>query len=297
MPHKVKSIVLIVLCALCWGPSFFFFKIALAEIPPLTVVLLRVGIGWAFMYGVCLAMKQTDFDWKNRWRHYLVLGITLNALPWYLICLGEVYISTSLAGILNSFALIFTAILSHYFGPCDPFTKNKLLGVGLGILGLGIIYLPMVFHERIESSFGVLFMILCCLCYGIGNVYVKSHLQKKIPGNIMLTGQLTVATLIMIPLSVFVDRPFTLPFPSMQVIWSAIWLGVIGTAAGFLIFYEAIKSAGATYASLSTLLIPLPAIFLGSIFLHEVLTWNIYLGTFVILAGVLAVNPIFERKI
>jgi drug/metabolite transporter (DMT)-like permease len=297
MPHKLKSIILIVLCGLCWGPSFFFFKIALAELPALTVVLLRIGIGWVFMYGVCLALKQTDFDWKNQWRHYLVLGITMNVLPWYLICLGETYISTSLAGILNSLVLIITAILSHYFGPCDPFTKNKLLGVSLGVFGLGIIYLPMVFHERIESSLGVLLMILCCLCYAIGNVYAKSHLQKKISGNILLTGQLAVATLIMIPLSLFVDRPFTLPFPSMQVIWSAIWLGIIGTAVGFLIFYEAIKSAGATYASLSVLLIPLPAIFLGGVFLHEVLTWNIYLGTAVILAGVLSVNPIFERKI
>lgn len=297
MPHKAKSILLIVLCALCWGPAFLFIKVAVEEIPPLTFVLLRVITALAIMYGVCLSTKQTNFDWKNRWRYYLILGTTLNAFPWFLLSFSEVYIPSSLAGILSSLALIFTAILSHYFGTCDPFTKNKLIGIALGIFGMGIIYLPIVFHERIQNSLGALLLIFSCLSVAIGTVYVKSHLQKNIPANTLLAGQLTVATLIMIPFSLFIDRPFTLPFPSMLAILGVLWVGVIGTAVGFFFYYKAIQIAGPTYASLSMLLVPIPAMFFGSYFLHEVLTWNLYLGTFFILIGVLAVNPMFDKKI
>jgi len=294
-PLKAKSLFLIFLCALCWGPSYLFIKVAIQDIPPLTLVLTRVVIAWVILYTICLIQKRTSFDWKNQWRHFAVLGISLNVLPFFLISFGELYISSSLAGFLNSFTLIFTAILSHFFGSHDPFTKNKLFGVILGIFGLGVIYLPLVFQEGVKNNVGALLIILACLSYATGTVYARSHLQKKIPGIVVLTAQLGIAALVLIPLSLFIDRPFTLAFPSYPALGGAIGLGVIGTAIGFLFYYKVIQLAGATYASFSVLLVPMLAMFLGAVFLGEVLTWNLYAGTLLILMGVLAVNPVFNK--
>lgn len=291
---KTKSLMIIFLCALCWGPSYLFIKIAVPEIPPITLVLIRVAIGFIFLYAVCRIQKKNIMDWKHLWMHFAVMGITLNALPFTLVSFGELYISSSLTGVLNSSTLIFTAIFAHFFGFHDPLTKNKILGISVGILGLMIIYLPMVFQESVKNIIGALLVIIACLSYGTGTVYARTHLQK-VPGIIALTIQLLIATIVLIPLSLFVEHPFNLPLPSYGAILGALALGVIGTAVGFYLFYKAIYIAGSTYASLTVLIVPVLAIILGTIFLHEHLTWNVYLGSILILIGVFAINPILKK--
>jgi drug/metabolite transporter (DMT)-like permease len=293
---KAKCLILLVICTLCWGGSYFFIKIAVSEIPPLTLACLRAIVACVVLFGVCLMQRQVFFDWKRLWRNYVILGVTLNALPWLLVNLSELYISSSLAGILSSLILIFTAILSHYFGTHDPFTKNKLLGVVFGIVGFATIYLPMILKEGVGNGIGILFMILSCLVFGIGTVYARTHLQKNVSVNATLTAQLGMAAILLLPVALFIDGPSAILIHSYQALGSVICLGVIVTALGFLLFYKLIQLAGATYASFATLLIPLPAMFLGVYFLNEVLAWNIYIGTFLILTGVLFVNPAFNNK-
>jgi drug/metabolite transporter (DMT)-like permease len=290
MNLKTQSLLLIFLCSLCWGPSYLFIKIALPDIPPLTLVLLRVGIAAAILLFVCLIQRQKLLLWTHAWKHFLIMGLTLNAFPFLLISYGEVFIPSSLAGILNSFTLICTAVIAHFFGKHDPITKNKMFGIISGIVGLCFIYLPLLFHERIDNFFGALLCLCACISYGIGTVYVRSHLHE-VPSIIALTFQLIFATIFLLPFSLIIDQPFHLPVPPYQAIIGAFGLALIGTVAGYLMFYKAIKLAGATYASLSVLLIPIFAIILGVIFLHEQLTWNIYVGTLCILIGVIGVNP------
>jgi drug/metabolite transporter (DMT)-like permease len=293
---KAKSLSLIFLCALCWGPSYLFIKLGITDIPPLTLVFLRLAIASAILYVLCRIQKLPIFEWKYPWRQFVFLGVMLNALPFFLISFGELYITSSLAGILNSLTLIFTAIFSHFFGSQERLTKNKIFGIILGLAGLGVIYLPLVLQEGVRSNIGALLVILACLFYGIGTVYARARLKKNIPSLIVLTAQLGVATLILIPFSLLIDHPFALPFPSYQAIIGALGLGVIGTAAGFFFYYKAIQFAGATYASFSVLMVPILAMGFGSFFLDENLTWNLYIGTLLILVGVVAVNPVFNKE-
>jgi len=103
MSHKLKGLLYISLCALCWGPSYLFIKLAIFDIPPLTLVLFRVAIACLILLCVCQIQKHKFFSCaRGNWKHFAVMGITLNALPFFLISYGEVYISSSLAGILNS---------------------------------------------------------------------------------------------------------------------------------------------------------------------------------------------------
>ena len=295
MRMKAKSLFLIALSALCWGPSYLFIKLGLVDIPPFTLVFFRVAIAALVLYAACRWQKLKLLRWKNQWRHFLALGIAMNALPFFLISFAELSITSSLAGILNSFTLIFTAILSHFFGSREPLTKNKIFGILLGIAGLGVIYLPRVLEEGIRANFGPLLMILACLSYGVGTVYARVHLQKNIPILVLLTGQLAAAALLLIPFSLAVDRPFSLPAPHYPAILGTLGLALIGSVSGYFFYFKAIHIAGATYASFSVLIVPILAMVLGAIFLHEQLTWNLYLGTFLILIGVLAVNPVFNK--
>lgn len=293
---KFASFCLIFLCALCWGPSYLFIKIALPEIPPITLVFLRVGIGAMILYALCLIQKSTLFQWRQNWKQYLILGIALNALPFYLISYGELYISSSLAGILNSLTLIFTSVLAHFFGTKrDPLTKNRLFGIVAGLAGLCVIYLPLILKENVPTGLGGVFIILACLSYSTGTVYAKNHLRQG-SGITLLTAQLSVAALILLPCSLFIDHSYALAVPSWQPVLGAVGLGIIGTAGGFFFYYKAIQKAGITYAAFATLFVPPFAMLLGALILQEQLTWNLYVGTCLILAGVLVVNPLFNQK-
>ena len=291
-----QGLILLLLCGLTWGPAYLFIKIAVAEIPPPTLVFLRVAIACLILYLICIAQRKRTFDWKHRWKQYTILGITLNAIPFYLVSFGELYISSSLAGILYSFTLIFTALLGHFFGKHDPLTKNKVLGISIGIAGLAIIYLPIVFRESIKNGIGAFMVILACLSSSIGTVYARKHLQN-ISGLTLLTAQLAVASLILFPLALLIDRPFSLPFPSMPPLIGVLGLAVICTVAAYLLYYKTIQRCGSTYATFSALLLPVFAMILGFFILHEKLTWNLWVGTPLILIGILAVNPIFNKKI
>ena len=290
---KAESLWLIFLCALCWGPSYLFIKLAVFEIPPFTLVLCRVAIGALLLYGLC-KLQGHKIPMKTYWKQFALLGILLNALPFLLITFGELYITSALTGVLNSLSLISTAILSHFFGTHDPLTKNKIGGITAGIIGLLIIYIPILLQQQVGNTIGSILIILATLSYGSGIVYAKTHLLK-VSGTVALTGQLFIASLLIVPFSLFIEQPWLLPLPSITAMGGALGLGVIGTAAGFYVFYKAIQLAGATYATLSVLLIPIIAMILGAVFLHEPLTWNLYLGTFFILAGVLAINPVFTK--
>ncbi len=288
--HKLKTFSLLFLSSLCWGPSFLFIKFALPSFPPFTLVFWRVVIGFFFIYLYCKILRHKIAPWLHYWKECAILGITLNVLPFYLISFGEEYISSSLTSILNCFTLIFTAIIAHYFGAHEPITKKRALGIFSGIMGLVILYLPLVLHEGMKSVFGAILVVIATLCYGIGNVYAKFHLQR-VPATVALTLQLLISAIILLPLSLFIDHSYALPFPSTQSILGVLGLGILGTFIAYYLYYQAMKCGGATFASLSVLLIPIFATILGAVVLHEEITWNLYLGAFFILAGILGVKP------
>ena len=289
----MKKLAFLLLTATCWGPSYFFIKIGVEEIPPFTLVFLRVAIAALILHVYCRLKRLEKFHWKQHWKHYLILGLTLNVLPFCMISYGEMYISSSLTGIINSMTLIFTTILAYFFGFQETFSKQKMMGMISGIVGLMVIYLPLIFQGSKSRGVGVLMMLLACLCYGIGTVYVRSHLQK-IKGVTVLTAQLSVAMVILLPLIFLFDLK-NLSIPSFQGFFSVTWLGIIATALGFFFYYKVIELAGSTYASFISLLVPVFSMILGVIVLHEKLEWNHYLGAFFILTGVFVMN--FAKKI
>ncbi|MBS0615853.1 MAG: DMT family transporter [Verrucomicrobia bacterium] len=291
---KIKHYILMVLCGLCWGPSYMFIKIAVETIPPLTLVLLRVGISTIILYGICRLQNMQISKYRQHWKHFVVLGITLNALPFCLISFAELYISSSLGGILNGLTLIFTAIFAHYFGTHERLNRKKILGIFSGLIGLVLIYLPFLFDQVKTNELGILLMVLAMVSYATGTVYARAHLTKM-PGLVALTSQLIVSTLCVLPLSLFIDHPFSLPFPPLQAWVGALGLALIGTVIGFYIFYKTIQVAGATLAAFATLLIPIVSMLLGVIILHEQLTWNLYVGTALIIAGAWAVNQAIKK--
>lgn len=288
--ETLRNYSLLVLLALFWGPSFFFIKIAVEDIPPATLVALRVGTGTVLLWIIAAISGKKPWRFVHMWKHFLVVGITASALPFFLITYGELYIPSSLAAITNASVPIFTALLAHYFIPTEPLGISKSIGILLGFIGICAIFLPSVLEHSHANELGVLLIVLASISYGVGMVYTRKYLNN-VPTLIAPCWQTLVAFLCLVPFSLIFDRPFSLPMPSQ-----AAWMGIgglilFGTVLAFVLYFEIAKIAGASFLSLVTLLFPLVGIILGVWLLGESLSWNAYVGCVLILLGLAVANP------
>lgn len=289
-----RNFMWLLLLAVLWGPSFLFIKVAVQEIPPITLANLRVGIAALILYVILRAKGRKLPRSREMWRHFITAGFFANALPFALFSWGEIYVDSALASILNGTTPLFTIIFAHFFIPEDRINPPKLLGTLIGFVGLVLLVGPS-FLQGAESTFwGLLAIIGAAVCYGISIVYIKIHMAT-LPPFVAPTGQLLTATLILLPLSIFIENPFVMPLPSWQATSSLLALAVFGTAIAFIVYYHIVDSSSATHLSMITYLVPIFGIFLGVVFLNEKIGWTAYIGCLFILMGVMVANGVLKR--
>lgn len=293
---KWKNILLLITLAALWGPSFLFIKVAVEEIPPLTLVLGRVSIGAAFLLLVLLLQRRRLPADRRLWGHLAIIALLHNAIPWVLLSWGEQYIDSALASILNGTTPLFTIVLAHFLAEGDRITSSKLLGVLFGFAGLFLLILPSLGGGVQASTWGLIAVTVAAALYGVAIIYSRQHL-RGLPPLVAPASQLLLATLYMIPLAVIIDRPWTLPAPSTAALGSLVALGIMGTGLAFIVYYRLIESADSTYVSMVTYVIPVFGVILGVLVLNEQLTWYALAGFALILLGVMVVNGLFANHL
>lgn len=292
---KLKSLGLLILLALLWGPSFLFIKVAVAEIPPITMVVGRVGIGAIVLYAMLRGQNGRLPHDRQTWKHLAIVALIHNAIPFVLFGYGEQHIDSALAAIMNGTTPIFTIILAHFFTDTDKLSSRKIFGVLIGFAGLIILSLPSLSDGLWATTWGVLAIAAAAMLYGVAIVYVRNNL-RGLPKLVAPTGQMILATLYLVPFSLLVERPFQLPMPSFASLGSVLFLGVMGTAFAFIVYYQLQEAADPSYVSMVTYLIPIVGVVLGVFVLKEMLTWHAYAGCGLILFSVMIINNVFKRR-
>jgi drug/metabolite transporter (DMT)-like permease len=291
-----KNMALLILLAALWGPSFLFIKVAVEDIPPLTLVLGRVAVGAAFLFAALSLRGGRLPAERTLWRRLAVLAFLHNALPWVLFSWGEQYIDSALASILNGTTPLFTIILAHFFVAGDRMTASKVLGVLLGFAGLSLLILPSLAGGVQASTWGIVAVTIASASYGVAIIYSRNHL-RGLPKLVAPTTQLILATLYMLPIALIVDRPWTLPPPPPAAWLSLLALGVLGSGLAFIVYYRLLESANPTYISMVTYVIPIFGVILGVLVLNEQLTWLTLAGFALILLGVMVVNGLLANRL
>jgi drug/metabolite transporter (DMT)-like permease len=282
--------------AALWGPSFIFIKIAGEDIPPLTLVLGRVGVAAIVLYVMLRWQGRNLPKFGPIWKHFAFLALVHNALPFALFNWGELHIDSALAAILNGTTPLFTILFAHFLIAEERITPAKIGGMLVGFGGLVMLIAPSLFDGVHATTLGLLAITIACVSYGIAIVYARLHL-RGLPPLVAPTAQLLLASLYMLPLSLLLDQPFRLPLPSLAAIASVLALGVLGTAAAFVIYYMLIENTSATYVSTVTYIVPIFGVALGVLALGEQLQWNAYVGCALILVGVMIVNDVFREML
>ncbi|MBE7550164.1 MAG: EamA family transporter [Anaerolineales bacterium] len=293
---KWKNFLLLLVLAALWGPSFLFIKVAVAEIPPLTIVLGRVGIGGLLLYAILRLQGRNLPPLGRVWLHFAFAAIVQNAIPFLLFGWGEQYIDSALAAILNGTTPLFTLLLAHMFTSDDRLTPTKTLGTFIGFSGLALLIGPSLLGGVKATTWGLIAVAVASLCYGIAIVYGRRNL-RGLPPMVAPTAQLLLATLFMLPLSLVLEQPFNLPAPSWPALGSLLALGAFGTGLAFVVYYRIMEQTSATYVSMVTYLVPIFGVILGVVILNEQLGWNAYLGCALILLGVMIVNGVFRLAV
>lgn len=287
---KTNSLFAILLLGIIWSPSFLFIKIAVAEIPPLSLVALRLIIAASFLFIFLKFAKIKLPPFGKVWGHLFVMSCISMAIPFSLFSIAEQHITSAAAGMMNGIVPIFTALLAHFFIPEERFTLNRFVGISLGFCGLMLLLLPGIkTHGPNNETFGLILVGIASMCYGIGTVYARKNL-KNLPSMVPPTLQLIIAAFLTSIASICFEHPWTIAPPSFRALGAVIALALLGTSFAFVLYFHIIKIGGATNVAMSTYLLPLLATFLGAVFLNEILSWQAYIAGMLILLGMMIVN-------
>ena len=281
---------LLVLLSLLWGASFLFVGIAVQELPVLTIIALRVSLAALVLGGIVLMRhNQLPRDWAV-WQAFLGMGLLNNVIPFGLIVFGQQTIGAGLAAILNATTPLWTVLVAAVFLADERFSRQKLLGILLGLLGVIVMVGPDAFKGLSQSLGAQLAVLGATLSYALANVFGRRFAAAKISPLQTALGQVTASSFVLVPLALFIDTPWRLALPSNAAIFALIGLAVLSTACAYLLFFKILERAGATNVSLVTLLIPPSAIGMGMVFLQESLQSAHFIGLALIIFGLLSLQ-------
>lgn len=258
--------------ALIWGGAFFFIGVAVRHVPPFTYVLARLTLAAAAMWAFLWWRGQPLGLPRAAWGAIILLALLNNALPFVLFGWAQTHIASGLASILNATTPIWGVIVAHLFTADEKITPRKAVGVLVGFAGVALMIGPGMFASIGDSVLAQLACVVASLAYALAGVWARRFRKMGVSPTSVTTGQLTVAAVMMLPVSLIGDRPWTMAFPPLEAIAAIVALALVCTALGYVLYFKLIDSSGATNALLVTLLVPPTAILLGVAFLGEVIT-------------------------
>ncbi len=285
---KPKDWLAFILLGTVWGSSFLWIKIAVQEIGPILLVALRLLFGILALL-VVVAYSRPQWPRQRRvWINLAMLGLINNALPYALISWGEQYIDSGVAAVLNSTTPLFTMIVAHLFLTDDRMTRQRVLSLLMGFAGVVVLFSRDLFSGPRGSLLGQMAVLLASISYAFASVFAR-RTTKDVSLVIRALVPLLGADLMMWTLVPVFESPVSLP--QLPLTWfSIVWLGVLGVAVAFLLYFYLLHSVGPTRTVLVTYIFPLVGVALGVIFLNERLDWQLLAGTMLIIASVVMVN-------
>jgi drug/metabolite transporter (DMT)-like permease len=280
-----SSLLRLCLLGFIWGNSFLLIKVAIEGLSPTQVVLGRLGAGAAVLVVAMLARRERPPRRLAVWGHLVVMAVVANLVPFFLFAWGEERISSGRAGVLNATTPLATLLLALALLPQERPTAAKVGGLGLGFAGVVVLVAPWAGGRGAEPVAGQLACLGAAVSYGVAFVYTRRFLHDVgLSPLVLATCQLAAGTVLLgAAAPLLASDPVSL---GPRVAAAVLLLGGFGTGVAYLLYYGLVRDAGPTSASMVTYLIPVAAVLLGVVVLHEHVTWNLFAGAAVVIAGV-----------
>jgi drug/metabolite transporter (DMT)-like permease len=283
---RPKDLGALILLGALWGGSFLFIRVAVPALGPFVLMELRVGLAAVALTLYAVALGRLP-KLRARWRKFLIIGTVNAAIPFSLIAAAEIHLTASLAAILNSTTVLFTAVVAAMWTG-EALTARKVVGVVSGIVGVAVLvgWDPIPLNGVVLLSVGA--MLGASLSYALGAVYAKRTFAGTPPVTMAIGQQMGAAT-VLLPLAAV-----TLPGggPSAAVALSVLGLALLSTAVAYLLYFRLIENVGPTSTVTVTLLVPVFGLLFGVLLLDEPFGLGTLAGLAIILSSVTLVTGI-----
>ncbi len=232
-----------------WGGSFFFNGVVLRELPPFTLVFLRVALAAIILLPVLRAYGLPFPKGWAGWRPFFLVALFNNVLPFSLIVIGQTTIPSGLASILNATTPLFTVLVMAAAGE-EKLIFRRVAGVIVGLIGVMILRGGGLGFDGGQGP-GVLLCLAGALSYGISALVARRSLADS-PPLATATFQLMASSLMMAIVAAVFERPWQLPLPGVVTWLAVLGLAALSTALAYIVFFQVLRRSGATNVMLVT---------------------------------------------
>ncbi len=274
--------------SIIWGASFLFIKLLVGDLGPWGVVFWRCFFGTITLCLVLFLFKREDLKTVRKkrlpWIFLFLVAVFNNTLPFGLIAISELKISSSFASVINATTPIWTIVIGATFFRVHLSFK-QLVGVITGFIGI-LLLLDLELNKVLKENFvGAGTMVLATFCYGLGAQMARRYLAD-VPIIIVSLITLFFSSAISFLFMLFSESGVIMPAFTPELLMSLIGLGVFGSGIAYLFYYYMVKEGSAEFASLVTYIVPITAMFWGYLLLSEKISANMIIGLFVVFLGV-----------
>jgi len=232
--------------AVLWGGSFFFNAVAVRELPSFTLVWLRVAVAAATLLLVLRLLGQRMPTAGRVWVAFFGMGLLNNVVPFVLIVWGQHHIASSLASILNATTPLFTVLVAHLLTPDEKLTPLKLAGVAVGFAGAVFMIGPDALGGLGAGVTAQLACLAGALTYAFAGIFGRRFKRMGVAPMATAAGQVCASTVLLLPLMLLVDRPWTLAMPHPATWAAVLGVGLLSTALAYVLYFRILAAAGAT---------------------------------------------------
>jgi len=285
---KIKDVTALVGLAALWGGSFLFIRIASPVFGPFLTIEGRVTIA-AIALLIYVSMSKQSFNFRKKWKQYLIIGALNAAIPFTLIATSALYLTASMSSILNSLTPLFTALVVWGWMQ-EKLSPRKWLGIGVGVVGVVFLvgWSSITFTSNVIVAIGL--AVLSTISYAFAGVYAKKTFVGDTPLS-LATGQQIGASILLIPFT-FINLPnLTNRVPLVPGI-AVVCLALLCTAFAYLLYFYLIDRVGPTKTLSVTFLIPVFGMIWGILILNEEITVGMLVGFIIILGSVFLISDI-----
>ena len=279
---RLLDYLLLAFLALIWASAFFNIKIATYSFGPVTIAFLRVFFGAIPVLLLCYYKNIKIEAFSKDWHWFAMIGFINLVAPFFLIAYGVKSVQSNLAAILMSTTPLSSTILGHFYTKNEKFNFIKTFGILIGFSGIIYLFSDNLLIDE-NNFFSAILILLGSTCYVIGGVLTLKISKKK---NENVTGSILIwAVIILIPLVIFLEEPWTLT-PRLDSSISVIYLGLVSTGIAWLLRFKILVTNGLIFQSQVSYLIPIFGTILSYIFLKELITIKVAISLVAVVIGI-----------
>lgn len=287
VPKLHIELLLLVFLALLWGSSYLFIKIAVTEIPPVTLIAARVLGAAVFLHVVLLLRKERLPPDRRTWGMLGIQAIFNSIGAWTILAWGQQFVDAGLASVLNSTSPIFVYLFTAFFTRHEKLGRRKLLGVAMGILGVVLIVGVDALHGLGDQVAGQVACLTGAALYACAAIYGKRF--GHISAAATAAGTMTWATVVLVPAALLLEKPWTLS-PGAGAVAATLALSIFSTGVALLLYFRLVQTLGSLGVASQSYLRAGIGVLLGTILLGETLSMPIAIGLAAAILGIALIN-------